>query len=128
MTTYLRKRKIGRQALGSLASGGLGSLGDDLASTITTVTEVANDAAGDPYLNEMLCHVKQLGQISKGQPVSDCIKTPLGMPGGIGLKYAVVPMRAFVFAQQYPIAYVAIAAVLIGLPVLVGYQMGKRSK
>lgn len=126
MTTYLRKHRIaGRRQMGSLASGGLGSLGD---STVSSALNVATDVASDPYLAEMLCHVHQLGQIQRGETVQACASTPMGLPGGIGLSYAVVPARMFVFARQNPIAWVGIAALFVGLPMAVGYAIGRSKR
>jgi hypothetical protein len=131
MTPFTRKKLIARRqrprTMGSLSSGGMGSLGDDLATNIAAAASVAAEVSSDPYLAEMLCHVKQLGQIERGQPVQSCFETPVlnGPPGGVGLRYAVWPARGFVYARQHPLAWILGAAVVVGLPMIAGYAIGR---
>lgn len=99
----------------------------DLSSIVSGIS-AAVDVAGDPYLPEIICRVQQLHSIRSHQPIQVCQDTPLGIPGGVGLGRLVLPLRAFVFAEANPWVYPVGIAVLIGLPVLIGYELGKGSK
>lgn len=94
----------------------------DLASTLAT----AADVAGDPYLPEVICRIQQLKNIDHGEAVTVCAETPAGIVGGgVGLHNAMIPLRAYVYAQQNPWAYFVAAAVVLGLPMWIGYELGK---
>lgn len=123
MPTIIRKSM--RRA-GSLASEGLGSLGAD--STVVAAGSAALNVAADPYLPEVICRVQQLSQIENGKAVQECKKMPLNLQGGIGLRKAMVPLRGYVFAEQHPWAYAVAAIGLVGLPILIGYQIGKHTR
>jgi len=84
--------------------------------------------ADDPYFNEVLCRIGQLHAIRTHAAVPVCQDTPLGLPGGVGLERVILPLRAFVFAEANPWAYVVGAAVLFGVPMLIGYQLGRGSR
>lgn len=97
----------------------------DLAQTIATAADVATD----PYLPEVICRIQQLKQIDHGEPVMTCAETPEGVQmAGVGLRNAMVPLRAYVYAQQntwvYPLAILAV----LGLPLWLGYELGRSSK
>jgi len=96
---------------------GLGGIGDLLVAGV--------NVANDPYLSEVLCHLTQLQQIKAGGQPQACAETQPGLTGGIGLSRAVVPMRAYVFAEDHKWAYAVAAAAIIGLPMLIGYRLGK---
>lgn len=96
----------------------------DLASTLAT----AADVASDPYLPEVICHIQQLKQIEHGEPVSVCAETQEVIGAGVGLRNAMVPLRAYVYAQQNPWAYIVGLAVVIGVPMWIGYELGKGHK
>jgi len=93
----------------------------DLASTVGT----ALDVAADPYLPEVVCRIQQLTQVDRGQAVQLCPDTPDNVVGGVGIGRVIPALRAYVFAQQnqwvYPVAIVAV----LGLPMLIGYHLGK---
>jgi len=93
----------------------------DIASTIST----ALDVAADPYLPEVVCRVQQLTQIDHGQAVQICADTPDNVVGGVGISRAIPALRAYVYAQQNPWVYPAVIAAVIGLPLLIGYELGK---
>ena len=107
-------KRYGRRRL---ARGGMG----DVASTIGTVANVATD----PYFPEVVCRVQQLSQIDGNQPVQTCTDTPDGYAGGVGLRSAMPALRAYVFAQQNPWLYPVAIAAVIGVPLLIGYELGK---
>jgi hypothetical protein len=93
----------------------------DLSSTITTATEVI----ADPYFSEALCRISQLRSVERGEVVAACTETPDGIAGGVGLRPLMPVLRAYAFAQQnqwvYPVAVLA----LLGLPMFIGYELGK---
>ncbi len=93
----------------------------DLAEVIGT----AADVASDPYLSEVLCRVQQLKAIERNQAVAVCPVTP-DFPGvGVGLRKLMPALRGYVYAERNPWAYLAAAAVVIGVPMFIGYQLGK---
>ncbi len=93
----------------------------DLASTIGT----AVDLASDPYLAEVICRIGQLKAIDHGEAVAVCPETPAGAAGGIGLRNAVPALRGYVYAQQNKWVYPIAVAVLLGIPMLIGYEIGR---
>lgn len=93
----------------------------DLTSTISTVVDVATD----PYLPEVVCHIQQLQQIGRNQPVQVCTDTPSSMDTGVGIGPAMPALRAFVYAQQNPWVYVAGVVAILGVPLWLGYELGK---
>lgn len=93
----------------------------DLAALVGAGINVAND----PYLGEVLCHLTQLEQIKKKQPVQTCQDTPDGIQGGAGLSRAVKPMRLYVFAEGHKWVYAAAAIGILAVPFWLGYSMGK---
>lgn len=106
-TRYRRRRAL----------NGLG----DLASTISTAVNVADD----PFLPELVCRINQLSAVDHGQPSGICQNTPDGTVGGVGIGPLMPALRAYVFAQQNPWAYIAAAAVVIGIPFFFGYEYGR---
>lgn len=114
---YTRKRH--RRSL-----SGLG----DLSSVLTTIENAVGaglDVASDPYLPEVICRIGQLHAIKGNQPVPPCATTPPGLPGGVGLDKAMYPLRAYVYAEQNPWVYPLAALVIFGLPMFIGYELGK---
>lgn len=93
----------------------------DIADTITT----AIDVASDPYVPEIVCRVQQLQQIGRNQAVQACSVTPSTAGGGVGLRPAMPALRAFVYAQQNPWVYPAAIAAILGIPLWLGYEIGR---
>lgn len=106
--SYQRYRRHPSQAMG------------DVVGTVTTVLDVATD----PAMPEVVCRIQQLQAIDHGQPVGVCAET---MPG-IGTPWIqrILPvLRGYVYAQQnqwvYPVALMA----AIGIPMWIGYELGR---
>lgn len=100
----------------------------DLASTITNIASglgIAADLASDPYLPETVCRVGQLRNLRAGQKPAACVRTADNLGGGVGLRKLIKPLRGYVYAEQHPWTYVAGAAAVIGLPMWIGYMLGK---
>ena len=93
----------------------------DAVSVISTAVDVTKD----PYFNETLCRVQQLAAIENKRAVPNCTSTRPGLAGGVGLRKVMPALRAYVKAEQQPLLYVAAAAGVIGLPMLIGYVLGK---
>lgn len=111
VTTMSYHRKRGSRGLG------------DVAQTITTSVAVVQD----PYFPEAICRIDQLRSIENGLHVLPCTNTPPNKAGGVGLRKVMPLMRAYVTAEQHrPWSYVGLAAAVIGLPMLVGYAIGKK--
>jgi hypothetical protein len=92
---------------------------------ISSVIGTALDVASDPYLSEVVCRVGQLKNIDHGETVGVCAETPEGTAGGVGLRNAIVPLRAYVYAQQNKWVYPVALAVAIGIPMWIGYELGR---
>lgn len=115
MSYTLTKRYGGRTR-----TPGRGALGG-----LTDLVVAGVNVANDPYLGEVMCHLNQLQVIKAGGEAGPCAKTPPGISGGIGLSRAVVPMRAYVYAEGHKWVYALAAAGILGLPFLLGYRIGK---
>jgi hypothetical protein len=115
--SYLNKRYGSRRALGSTI--------DDVLNNVVGATGSALDIASDPYLPEVVCRLAQLKQIESGGAVATCTDTADNLPGGVGLRNAVGPLRAYVYAQQNKWVYPVALAAIIGLPMWIGYELGK---
>lgn len=103
------RRRLPSQAMG------------DVIGTLTTVLDVASDAA----LPEVVCRIQQLQAVDRGQPIPVCAETPPGL--GAPWAQRVMPvLRGYVYAQQnqwvYPVALLAV----IGLPMWIGYELGRK--
>lgn len=101
----------------------------DLASTITNLAStvgIATDLANDPYLPETVCRVGQIKALNAGQRPGACVRTRDGLPGGVGLRKFIKPIRGYVYAEQHKWAYAAAAAAVIGVPFLLGLAIGRR--
>lgn len=120
---YLRKRMRVRKK----AMSGLGDV-TSIVNSVTNALGVSLDIANDPYLSETVCHIGQIQQIHNKQAPGQCTETPDGLVGGVGLARAVKPLRYYVYAEQNKWVYAVAAAVIIGVPMLVGYDLGKGSK
>lgn len=112
-TNYLKRYRHRRHA----------AMGD-----ISSVIGTAIDVASDPYLAEVVCLVGNLKQIDHGEPVAVCPATPDGVAGGVGLHNAILPLRAYVYAQQNTWVYPLAVAAILGLPLWIGYELGKGSQ
>lgn len=98
-----------------------------LGSVVGTI-QTAVDVTKDPYFQETVCRVDQLSAIENKRPVPRCATTRAGLTGGVGLRKVMPALRAYVYAEQRPWVYAAAAAGVIGLPMLLGYALGKRSR
>lgn len=96
---------------------GRAGLGDAVATLAS--------AATDPYLSETICRVGQLSAIDNRQPVPPCATTPGNRAGGVGLRKVMPALRAYVYAEQRPWVYPVAAVGVIGIPMLLGYLLGK---
>jgi hypothetical protein len=90
---------------------------------------IAADVASDPYFPELVCRVQQLKAIDHGQPPNSCAYTiDDGSGNGVGLRRGMPGLRAYVYAQENPWVYPLVLAGVVGLPLLIGYTIGKGSK
>lgn len=105
-----------------------------------TITGVAGGAVADPYLPEVACRLSQLQALTTGRtpaqiltgkkatvPVPVCKEIPLGRKG-IGVEKAIRPLRAAVYVGQNPSVVWLGAAAIVGVPLLLGYMLGRRSR
>lgn len=97
------------------------SLGD-IFGTITTALDVAND----PYMPEVVCRINQLRAVEHGESVTECVSLAPGLAGGVGLRSAMPAFRAYVYAQRNPWVYPLLMAAVVGLPLYLGYELGRQ--
>ena len=101
---------------------------------------VAASGISDPYLPEVACRVSQLQALTTGRTpvqiligkkatiqVPACKPTPPGQKG-IGVEKAIGPLRAAVYVGQNPSIVWLGAAAIVGVPLLLGYMLGTRSR
>lgn len=120
---HKHKKKHGLSGLGDLTS----SL-ESLFSNAEGAVGAALNASQDPYLPEVACRFNQLAAINANHPVGTCNDTPSGLPGGIGLRNLIVPLRGYVYAQQHKWVYPLAIAAVVGVPMAIGYALGKGRK
>ena len=118
----------------------MGDSFSDLLRCSKSAIGTAIGGATDPYLPEVLCRISQLQALAQDRsplqallgkkptvPVPACVRTPPGQKG-IGLERATRPLRGLVYVNQHPVtAWLGLTAIL-GVPLLVGYMLGKRSR
>ncbi len=98
----------------------------DIGDTASAAMKVAVD----PYLPEVTCHVLRLAALEEGRdPGLRCLRTRTTVTNkGVGLRYAVVPIRMAVNMYEHPYRAAAVAGgVLLGIFAL-GYLTGRRSR
>lgn len=97
-------------------------------STAISTAQALVDVTRDPHLPEVVCHVLRLDAMESGQPPGPpCQKmSTKAYPGkGIGLRYAVPPLRVLDWAREHPIRAAGIAVGTIGALVWIGYLIGE---
>jgi hypothetical protein len=109
----------------------------DLMKCGKSLVGTAIGGATDPYLPEVFCRISQLQALSKGRTpvqalfgkkptvaIPACVAT---LPGqkGIGLEQAIKPLRALVHINQHPSKVWLGLTVLFGVPLVVGYMIGR---
>lgn len=86
--------------------------------------------ADDPHLPEMVCHVFRLAKMEEGKdPGPPCPATSIKyLPGkGVGLRYAIVPVRAVVKIRERPyLSAAAVGGIMLGIFAL-GFAFGRRA-
>lgn len=111
LTRYTNRRRRGRvmQAMGDVSS----------------ILQTGLNVASDPYSQELLCQVGALQTIAHGGAQPLCPEVPDGTPDTAGIANLVKGLRWYVYAQANPWVYPVALAAVIGLPLLVGYSLGK---
>lgn len=102
------------------ALGGL----SDLIATGNTAAGIAASALTNPYTAEILCRVNQLRSIKAGAAIQPCLSTP-SVADSLGVGKFMPVVRGYVYAEQHPWAYPVAAALLLGVPFLLGYVAGR---
>ena len=99
----------------------------DVASTAQAILNVTSD----PHLPEVVCHTMRLASMEKGErPGLVCQKIPVSAnPGlGIGLRYAVVPLRAADKMREHPVLAIAGAVGLVAAIFAIGFSAGRATR
>lgn len=121
-------------------STGLGDAFSDLLKCGSGVVGTIAGGAVDPYLPEAICRLSQLQALNTGRtpvqallgkrptvPVPACKTTPPAQKS-IGVGRVVKPLRALVYVNKHPTAvWLGVTAVL-GIPMLMGYFIGKAAR
>jgi hypothetical protein len=99
---------------------------------VTSALTAAEGVAKDPYLQQVICEVLRVSKVEAGKdPGPPCLgPAPPGtvIPGGVGLRHAVWPLKVYSFHKRYPFVIPLAAAGLLGLIFYAGYATGKRRK
>jgi len=101
--------------------------GSRLLSGVSPTFKAASQVMTDPAFPELTCHILRLSNIEHGKPAGVCKKGPR-RPGGVGLRYVILPVKLLIFHRKYPWALPAMAAALIGGTYLLGFSNGRRRK
>lgn len=104
------RRSQRRRALGDTLSDYI-SKGGTALKTVTTILD-------DPALPQVATIVMDLHDLEP--------KTPAGAPSpGLGLNKLVMPLKAYRYTRRHWWAMPAAIGVVVGVPFLLGYSMGK---
>ncbi len=106
------------------------ALGLDLFKKGPAVLRAGAKILEDPYLPEVACEVMRLSDIEGGKPAgARCPPTRVTakMKKGVGLRYAVKPLRALIFHKQNPWVVPVVLLGTLGAIFYLGYTMGKKS-
>lgn len=101
-----------------------------LAAALAKASPILGTAAkiiSDPYLPEAACRVSQLHAIENKKAVPTCATTPAGRGGGIGIRKAMPLLRGYVYAERHPVVKPLAIAGALGVPLLIGFLLGRRS-
>jgi hypothetical protein len=131
--SYTRRKSTTAQAA-------MGDTFSDLMKCGQSAAGAVIGGATDPYLPEAICRISQLQALGKDRtplqalfgkkptvPVPACVSTPPGRPG-IGLERAIKPLRALVYVNKHPMTVWLGLTAIIGVPMLVGYMIGRKAK
>jgi hypothetical protein len=93
------------------------------------VAEIGSAVLDDPFLPQTACEVKRLQKAQAGlNPGPRCATTVSSSTKGIGLRYAVGPLRTYVFHRQYPFVIPTVAVLGLAGIYYLGYMHGKGKK
>lgn len=95
-----------------------------MVSTATTAAGIAASALTNPYLSEILCRIKQVEAANTKRPVPAC-PTTAAFHDTMGVSKFMPALRAYAYAEQHPWAYPVMAALVVGVPFLLGYVAGR---
>lgn len=100
---------------------------------VASLLDVGKSILEDPYLPQVTCEVLRLGKIERGQLPGPPCRSTVGLSTaavkkGIGLRFAVTPLKVWSYQRQHPWLLPTVVAGVLGLTFLVGYNVGKRRK
>ena len=124
-----------RRALGDISITGLvGAL-----SSFADIDLALSDAVADPYFPNVVQSILELDAVSNGRPPIDPTKgqqivnslkgvvSPTPGSPGLGLQGASYALDVYVWAKQNPWLFPFAVAAVIGIPMLIGYKLGRPS-
>lgn len=92
----------------------------EYAGKVGGVVQATSAILDDPALPKVTGLIMEINSL---QPPA---RPGSSKPAGIGLKYAVAPLKAYKFALQNKWAAPAAAVVLLGIPFFIGYSLRRR--
>lgn len=101
-----------------------------LGSTSQTGAAVAG-MANDPYFPEVVCHLLRANNVAEGRPAGHCQPTPPSAAAtgrGIGLRHAILPVRAYVEHVRRPWLFPLLGAALLAGVYQLGVNDGKERR
>ncbi len=102
-------------------SVGRAPLGTSATSVATNIAKVVTD----PALPEVLSLIMQIKDTIPAAAPGSIVVGPASP--GVGLSRAVVPLEAILYARKNPWVVPVGVAALFGLPILLGFVMGRAS-
>lgn len=118
---YTTTKRPRPSAMGDIAS----SIGNALSQLSGAVSAVAG-VASDPYGQELACRVRQVVALETSTTVPACASVPLATKSPAGLRRPIIGLRGYVYAEQHPWAYPVGIATIVGVPLLIGYMLGRK--
>jgi hypothetical protein len=97
---------------------------EDMIKTAMSGVGIAGSILANPYVPEIICRVKQVDAHHTGRQVALCVTTP-SVPDSLGIGKFMPAVRAYAYAEQHRWAYPLLAALLLGVPFMLGYAVGK---
>lgn len=109
---------LGRAPIHRTGRGGYVGMGSAAGDAVTSAAAIIQD----PALPKVLQLIVQLNKIEAASSGKS------GTSAGVGLSTIVLPLRGYVYAKQNPWVLPLGVAALLGIPMALGYTLGKRSK
>jgi hypothetical protein len=109
-------------ALGAVDVSTVLGYASKLPQYLSTIAEVIDD----PYLPETACQIDRVYQSRHGIAVRTCNPTAAtSASSGVGLNRAIPVLKFVAYAEQNKWVYPTAIAAILGIPFLLGFQIGR---